>query len=725
MHLSHLIEFIGHFMGAVLQLILIMVMARRKDKRRGENVFYLLVVLIFIWHAGNFVSAFSQLLMGKRVVIVGLIWDTATTVCMGFVPALLIHALLEFLREAPKSFFARWRRGFLVAAYAPLIYFWRVPSRLVRYPELPRSENVLLVAGDFQYWIIAALALATFMCFRLSRLSRDDVERRFYMSLVRMFAIIFGLIILTHVLHAEQLPLLGEYFRVACALAPMFPTIIFSYFILRYNYMEYVLKRSLFYSLLAIFVLAVYLFGIRQIGDFLERALHIDFRIIEAILVIGLILLVEPLRERFQLAFNTLFFREQSYYRRVFTELSHRLGTFQGIEIGRLLSYVANSVQAAMRLSSCRIALFHDEGDRLVVDEVSSPTAPDEIEGIASHFRSVRAGSVSLWQTTDQAVVKAMKALDATLVLPIHRDEELAGIMVLGPSTSYRELYENEIEMLSILLNHLITAIDNTRLVRDKLEIERRMFANEKWMSLGRLSGQIAHEVKNPLSSIKAITHVMREESPSDSRFNKDLAMVEGEIDKLARVVNRLLQVARPAGDSERQADVRHVVENVVNVLRAEASQNDIIINFQCSGDIPMVKAGPLSIREIVFNLMQNGIQSMSSGGKLTVAISYPAPDTDADRPSVLITIADTGPGIPEEERARIFEPFYTTKEVGTGLGLWIVREKLADMGGSISVESDRGTTMRITIPKEPMPEQARPIGTDAVEIPPESDAEK
>jgi signal transduction histidine kinase len=563
------------------------------------------------------------------------------------------------------------------------------------------------VAGRFHYWMIIALAVGAFMCFRLSRISKDDIERRFYMSLVRMFLVIFGLMIFTHVLLAQRLPVLGNFFLVACALAPMFPTIIFSYFILRYNYMEYALKRSIFYSLFAIFVLSVYIFGIRQIGDFLERTLNIDFRIIEAILVIALIVLIEPLRERFQASFNALFFREQSYYRRVFTELSHRLGSLQGIEVGRLLRYVANSVQAAMRLSACKIILFREEDGKLTVDEASAPPLSVATENIRESFQAAHTHSISLWQANDPAIVREMKALDATLVLPIYRDDSLAGIMALGPSTEYSELYESEIEMLSILLNHLVTAVDNTRLIQDKLDMERRMFADEKWMSLGRLSGRIAHEVKNPLSSIKAITHVMREEFPQDNRFNKDLAMVESEIDKLSGVVNQLLQVARPARGDERYADMRDVIENVANVLRAGASRDDIIINCRYD-EAPPVKADAVSLREIVFNLMQNGIQAMSPGGTLSVSVLYPAPPEYADKPSVLVEIRDTGPGIPDEERSKIFEAFYTTREGGSGLGLWIVREKLADLGGTIGVESDvedgMGTTIRITIPIERRP---------------------
>jgi len=712
MQFSQLIEFIGHFMGAVLQLVLIMMMARRKDKRHSEKVFFTLVVAIFIWHAGNFISTFSELLVGQRVIVIGLTWDMAATLSMGIVPALLIHAFLAFLDEAPDNFFSQYRRFFLFGAYAPLALFWPGLIRLFQHPELPRSENLLIVTEMFLYWTIIALAVSLFMCYMLWRLTTDDVQRRFYMSLVRMFVVIFGLLILTHIFYAKYLPGLGKYFLVSCRLAPMFPTIIFSYFILRYNYMEYVLKRSIFHAILATFVLGVYILGIRQAGDFLEKTLNIDFRIVEAILVIGLILLIEPLREWFQTVFNSLFFREQIYYRRVFTELSHRMGSMQGVEVGRLLRYVANSVQAAMRLNNCRIALFRAEGDDLVVDESSAPMQSDDIATIIRQFRDVRAHSISLWQTDNQLIVKELKSLDATLILPIYRDGSLAGIMSLGPSTQYRELYESEIEMLSILLNHLVTAVDNTRLMEDKLKMERRMLASEKWMSIGRLSGQIAHEVKNPLSSIKAITHVMREETPPDNRFYSDLEMVEGEIDRLAGVVNQLLQVARPMGQEEKSANVCDIVESVASVLRAEASQNDIAIECDQKNDIPIMKASPVALRDIIFNLMNNAVQSMTSGGTLSVSITCPAPDGEAGRPSILLTVHDTGPGIPEEELPKIFEPFHTTKEGGTGLGLWIVREKLADLGGTITVESNEGTTVSIIVP----------IETPAVDSPRDSD---
>lgn len=729
MRLSQLIEFIGHFMGAVLQLILIMMMARRKDKRHSETIFFMLVAVIFIWHAGNFVITFSQFLMGKRIIFVGLIWDTAAALSVALVPALLIHALLAFLEESKENNFSRHRWIVLFVAYAPLLYFWEVPLRLIQYPELPRAENILLFSNQFHFWTILSLALASYMCFRLSRLSAEDVQRRFYVSMVRMFVIILGLLVLTHGLYAKSIPVLGEYFLVSCALAPMFPAIIFSYFILRYNYMEYVLKRSLFYSLMAIFVLAVYILGIRRTGDFIEQVFNIDFRIIEAILVIGLILLLEPLRKWGQKVFNALFFREQSYYRRVFTELSHRLGSLQSIEVGRLLRYVANSVQTAMHLHNCRIILLRNENGDVAVDEGSSPIRPDEIENIVLHFQNNHAQSISLWQINNQTIIKEMKALEATLVLPIYRDKELAGIMFLGPSTRYRELYESEIEMLLILLNHLVTAVDNTRLVHDKLELERRMLANEKWMSLGRLSGKIAHEVKNPLSSIKAITHVMREEFPPDNRFHKDLTMVEGEIDKLTEVVNHLLRGARPTTDEGHVANICDIVENVANVLRTEASQNNIEIKCRFENGIPAVKADPVNIREIVFNVMYNGTQSISSEGTLSVSVAYTETSDEADTPSILLVVHDTGPGISEEDIPKVLEPFYTTKEDGTGLGLWIVNEKLAELGGHMSVESTEGTTVRISIPIDIDPATAHKNSTEEQQVEtsldPDSDPQK
>jgi signal transduction histidine kinase len=700
MHFNQLIDFIGHFMGAVLQLILIMLMSRRKEKRHSEKIFFTLVVAVFIWHSGNFVTIFSNLLTGERVMIIALIWDTAATLSIGFVPALLVHTLLSFLDESSEFSLSRKRYLPLLLSYAPLVLLWSVPLRLVQHPELPRTENIISAADIFHYWAILAIAAAALICYRLSVLSRDDVQRRFYISMVRTFVIIFGLFIFTYVLSAKSLPVLGPYFRSACALAPMFPTIIFSYFILRYNYMEYVLKRSIFYSVLAVFVLAVYILGIRRIGDAVETALNIDFRIIEAILVIGLIFLVEPLRERFQSIFNTLFFREQNYYRRVFSELSHRLASLQGIEVGRLLRYVANSVQAAMRLSNCKIILLRNEEGDMVLDETSFLLKPPEFPNIIRYFQNTRSQSISLWQARDQFIVREMKDLEANLVLPIYREGNLAGIMSLGSSMQYRELYENEIEMLGILLNHLISSIDNTRLLRDKLELERRMFADEKWMSLGKLAGQIAHEVKNPLSSMKAITHVMREELPQESQFYKDLSMVEGEIDKLAGVVNQLLLVARPKAHEEQVTDLQDVVENVSSVLRPEASQANITVACSYNGSIPPLQADHLMIREILFNVMHNGIQSMTDGGTLSVAVTYPA--QGVEKPSIQVVVRDTGSGISDEDMPKIFEPFYTTREGGTGLGLWVVSEKLTDLGGTIRVESENGTTVTIVIPVEP-----------------------
>ncbi|RJP18966.1 MAG: hypothetical protein C4520_13525 [Candidatus Abyssobacteria bacterium SURF_5] len=699
MHFNQLIEFIGHFMGAVLQLILIMMMSRRKEKRHSERVFFTLVVAVFIWHSGNFVTIFSSLLTGVRVMLIGLIWDTASTLSIGFIPALLVHTLLAFLDEAKGESVSRKRYLPLFLSYSPLLLLWSAPMNLVQHPELPRAENIFAASNLFHYWAVVAIAAASFMCYRLSVLSRDDIQRRFYISMVRTFVIIFGLLFFTYVLRAQSVPVLGAYFESACALAPMFPTIIFSYFILRYNYMEYVLKRSLFYSILATFVLGVYILGIRRVGDAVERTLDIDFRIIEAILVIGLILLVEPLRERFQAVFNTLFFREQNYYRRVFTELSHRLASLQGIEVGRLLRYVVNSVQAAMRLSTCRIILFRHEEGKLVVEETSSPLPSYEFENIVRYFQNTRVNNISFWQTRDQFIVKEMKELEATMVLPIYREGNLAGILSLGSSTQYRDLYDNEIEMLSILLNHLISAIDNTRLLRDKLELERRMLASEKWMSLGQLAGQIAHEVKNPLSSIKAIAHVMREELPPENQFYKDLTMVEDEIDKLAGVVNQLLLVARPKAYEEQTTYLRDVVENVASVLRAEASLHNIVITCSYNGKIPVLKASPVTIREILFNVMHNGLQSMTHGGTLSVRVSCHSPGTE--KSSVVIVVRDTGPGISDEDMPKIFEPFYTTREGGSGLGLWVVKEKLAELGGSIGVQSENGTSVTISIPVE------------------------
>jgi len=225
--------------------------------------------------------------------------------------------------------------------------------------------------------------------------------------------------------------------------------------------------------------------------------------------------------------------------------------------------------------------------------------------------------------------------------------------------------------------------------------MERKMYENEKLSSLGRLSTSVAHEVKNPLSSIKAIVQVLKEDSKNESKTQKSLSIIVEEIDRLTKVVNQLLVFAKPQTDSKSTVKISDVINKVLVVLRHEAKMNNVNIHLDVSNDLPVITVDEGSLNEVFFNIIHNAIQAMSEGGKLTVSISYDQKDD-----YITVVFENTGPCISEEDMGKIFEPYYTTKQTGTGLGLAIVKRKLDELKGMVQVKSgDSSTRFTVKIP--------------------------
>ena len=229
--------------------------------------------------------------------------------------------------------------------------------------------------------------------------------------------------------------------------------------------------------------------------------------------------------------------------------------------------------------------------------------------------------------------------------------------------------------------------------------MERRMFEAERLSSLGLLSASIAHEVKNPLGSIKAIATVLGEDLRQDPAKSKDLGIVLSEIDRLNSVVDRLLKFARPEEDREaRMVPLKPVVDDVVLILSHEADRRGIEIRSEVGRGI-VVAGYPEDVKEIFFNLILNGIQAMDGEAERMVLITA----SRSGEGAVEVMVSDTGPGIARDVRAHIFEPFYTTKPAGTGLGLAIVKRDVERMGGAVEVDHEaqqgRGTAFTVRLP--------------------------
>jgi len=232
-------------------------------------------------------------------------------------------------------------------------------------------------------------------------------------------------------------------------------------------------------------------------------------------------------------------------------------------------------------------------------------------------------------------------------------------------------------------------------ILRDLREVKRlqdEIRQKEKLAALGSLSAGVAHEIRNPLSSIKGLASYFGEKFEPGSSDREAAEVMVREVERLNRVVSELLDFARPSELSRRQTDIVDVLNHSVRLVQQDAGLHHIEIRLSTADDLPPLFLDPDRFSQCLLNLYLNAIEAMTNGGVLTVEAAI------APGGGLRIAVTDTGPGIPERHRSKIFDPYFTTKTTGTGLGLAIVYKIIEAHGGSISIESAPGGGTRFTV---------------------------
>jgi signal transduction histidine kinase len=234
--------------------------------------------------------------------------------------------------------------------------------------------------------------------------------------------------------------------------------------------------------------------------------------------------------------------------------------------------------------------------------------------------------------------------------------------------------------------------------IEHEKQIENELRHAERLASLGRLVAGVAHEVRNPLATIRLRLQMARREANS-SRLAESCAVALEEVERLNGMVNRLLTFARPVQLHLQSTDLRSLVEERVECFREQASKQHVHIVARLSDGHKPLAVDKGQMAQVFDNVIQNAIDAMAeTGGTLSVGV---ASIETAQHPRVCVEFRDTGKGMPPAVVSHVFDPFFTTKPSGTGLGLSICHELVTAHGGEIQVESQegRGTTVLITVP--------------------------
>jgi two-component system sensor histidine kinase HydH len=284
------------------------------------------------------------------------------------------------------------------------------------------------------------------------------------------------------------------------------------------------------------------------------------------------------------------------------------------------------------------------------------------------------------------------------LEIPIFLAVGLLIGLVVDRQDHYRRGLEIQAETLAQSHRNLQ---EQTRLL---LEKETQLRRADRLSALGQLSAGLAHEIRNPLGSIKGAVEILQEDYPTGHPKAEFYAILLKEVERLNDVLTNFLSFARPMMPHLAPLDVRTVVTALEGLTSGQARAHRVRIFTSFHQGPSRVMADETLLKQAFLNIMLNAVEAMPAGGDLAISTGALPAGATGDRPEwVEVVFDDTGPGIPEEDLGRIFDPFFTTKKDGTGLGLAITHRIIENHHGTIRVTSQRGkgTTFVVTLPLE------------------------
>ena len=688
------LQIVGYTIGAVLPLWMgVQLLSRRRKLSPIERVLFVLALSMCGWHSSNLYITIHGLLglgfdHGTNLLRVA---DTISVISITFAYSFLLHVHLHLWANASNRPLNRFEKLRVYISYAPNLFLPIAIYKIWTGQYAPMLARVSFFVLPMAVWITYVLGIIAITELLIARKTSNLSEKRIMRTLAASFVAV-GLVILAALaLGVGEGTQWGLYLKTVANLGSLLPSALLAYYIYRYRYLELIIEESLIVASFAAVVLTIYLYGIRTIGDWLTSRYGVRAGVVEALLILALALAAAPLRAWLEKRFHKLFEREATLYRQIVSRISSHAGQYR--ELPELIAFVERETSTALGLRRVKIV-------------ISNHTAPSDSSNNNGTDLMVgqRETRIEPWvaQLLEQSrqngwtVVEDDPLLDThgfALAYPLRRDDRVWGLLLVD--TAAGTLNEDARSILEVLANQVAIAIEDCRLVEENVRLERTLAERERLATLGQMAATVAHEIKNPLSAIKSIAQVMAEDENVSHEYARDLSLIVGETDRLGQSVTQLLSFARRETPSELPLPANQLIESVVRLSEVVAEKEGVRIELRIDTEAELGGAAVSAVRVALSNLLVNALQATPDGGLIRI--------TDKVEDGVLvIMVQDSGPGVTDDLRKKIWEPFFTTKQRGTGLGLAIVRKRMQEAGGTARLASrtnGAGATFELRVP--------------------------
>jgi signal transduction histidine kinase len=755
---------LGFFVGMILYAVLTGEVIKRQNKLAHEYVFLCMMIVLVLWHGFQFFALLIKQVFGRQAVEVYTELRYLSLYSIVFLPALMVHvhsAFLAYVHELVDR-----RRIF----YKIFPYFFYLPIVLIIYfgqytivdsKNKILDENMSFIPAFIFYFVIGLLVSAA-LSIRIAILGRNEKWRKFFIMETVIIFVISALMLYFYFFGGTGNVRLDKALKNMLMASSVLPTGAMIYLLYKYPFYSTMARRRFLLITIAGTFLCVYVVIARALRKMGEDNPDVSVEMLEILTVSLLFLLYEPAKYLIRRIAGYYALNQKHLYQTMVRRIGEKIVGSGSME--DLLKVVHSTVTETFDVDE--VAMFilskHVYPDRMYYSIAQSLGDIKEIK-LESIIKNIQKGN-GLYEARRMSLFH-LKASEIPyhLYLGISLENDLVGLLAIGKKKTNEEFTFEEKEILLTLASQIAIAIENIELVQRRIELESKMFQADKLSSLGLLATSIAHEVKNPLSSIKSIVQSLRDEKKKKSAAAhelQDLEIINDEIDRLNTVVGQLLKFSRPDNSDVDEIDVIKIIDNILTILRQETRSKGIRLWTRYDHTPLMIKSRQGDLKEIIFNVIINAIQSMEHGGRLmfhgaygvyeadlfdlasekrssvTTANTLFMPDpsegfsewyldpltvqsiqetekkiTPEFNPELLpdqlrcikIAITDNGPGIKEERMQEIFKPFYTTKSSGTGLGLAIVKNKIEALGGRLVLRSEEkiGTSFEIYIPMD------------------------